>query len=34
VLAPGLNTHGGQLTSAPVAEAHGMDWVSLEAVLA
>lgn len=34
VLAPGLNTHAGQLTSAPVAEAHGLEHVSLEDVLA
>jgi alanine dehydrogenase len=26
VLAPGLNTYGGVLTSQPVAQAHGMDW--------
>ncbi len=34
VLALGLNTHDGQLTSSPVAEAHGLPFVSLEAVLA
>jgi alanine dehydrogenase len=33
VLAPGLNTHAGSITSAPVAEAHGLDHVELEAVL-
>ena len=33
-LALGLNTHAGSLTNAPVAEAHGMDAVSLESVLA
>ena len=33
VLAPGLNTHAGQLTSAPVAEAHGLSSVPLEEVL-
>jgi len=32
-LALGLNTHGGQLTYAPVAEAHGMDCTSLDGVL-
>ncbi|MFL6106404.1 MAG: alanine dehydrogenase [Marmoricola sp.] len=32
-LALGLNTHGGKVTNAPVAEAHGMDSVSLEAAL-
>jgi alanine dehydrogenase len=32
-LALGLSTHVGQVTYAPVAEAHGMDSVSLEAVL-
>jgi len=33
-LALGLNTHAGSLTSAPVAEAHGRDSVSLDEVLA
>jgi len=33
-LALGLNTHGGQLTSAPVAEAHGLDHRVLDEVLA
>jgi alanine dehydrogenase len=33
-LAPGLNTHAGQLTNAPVAEAHGMDSVPVDSVLA
>lgn len=33
-LASGLNTYQGQLTSEPVAEAHGMDYVSPEKVLA
>jgi alanine dehydrogenase len=33
-LALGLNTHAGDLTNAPVAEAHGMESVSLEGVLA
>ncbi len=33
VLAPGLNTHAGQLTSAPVAEAHGLPSLALEEVL-
>jgi alanine dehydrogenase len=33
-LALGLNTHDGQVTYGPVAEAHGMDAVSLESVLA
>ncbi|MDA8048205.1 MAG: alanine dehydrogenase [Actinomycetota bacterium] len=33
VLAPGLNTHDGYLTSQPVAEAHGLDWVAPEKVL-
>ena len=32
-LALGLNTHQGQLTNAPVAEAHGMESVSLDAAL-
>jgi alanine dehydrogenase len=34
VLALGLNTHDGQLTSAPVAAAHGLPYVPLEAALA
>jgi alanine dehydrogenase len=33
-LARGLNTHGGQVTSAPVAQAHGMGSVGLDDVLA
>jgi alanine dehydrogenase len=33
-LALGLNTHGGQLTNAPVGEAVGIDAVSLDAALA
>ncbi|QIK65232.1 alanine dehydrogenase [Nocardioides sp. HDW12B] len=33
-LALGLNTHAGSLTNAPVGEAHGMEAVSLESVLA
>ncbi len=33
-LALGLNTHQGQLTNGPVAEAHGLDSVSLDGVLA
>jgi len=33
-LALGLNTHEGQLTNAPVAEAHGYNSVSLDTVLA
>jgi alanine dehydrogenase len=33
-LALGLNTHAGSLTNAPVAEAHGMESVSLEEALA
>jgi alanine dehydrogenase len=33
VLAPGLNTHAGQVTSEPVAEAHGLSSVSLEEIL-
>src|ERR1700760_4088439 len=33
-LALGLNTHEGQLTNAPVAEAHGYDSVDIESVLA
>ena len=33
-LALGLNTHQGQVTNAPVAEAHGMDVVALDSVLA
>jgi alanine dehydrogenase len=32
-LALGLNTHGGQLTNAPVAEAHGLESVTLDSVL-
>jgi alanine dehydrogenase len=32
-LALGLNTHGGQVTNAPVAEAHGLESVTLESVL-
>ena len=32
-LALGLNTHAGHITYAPVAEAHGMDSVTLESVL-
>jgi alanine dehydrogenase len=32
-LALGLNAHGGRVTNQPVAEAHGMDSVSLEDVL-
>jgi alanine dehydrogenase len=32
-LALGLNTHQGQITNAPVAEAHGLESVSLDAVL-
>jgi alanine dehydrogenase len=32
-LALGLNTHGGQVTYGPVAEAHGMSHVALEEVL-
>jgi alanine dehydrogenase len=32
-LALGLNTHQGNVTYAPVAEAHGMDSVTLESVL-
>ena len=32
-LALGLNTHAGQLTYAPVAEAHGLESTSLDAVL-
>jgi alanine dehydrogenase len=34
VLALGLNTHDGQLTSRPVAEAHGLPSIPLEAALA
>jgi alanine dehydrogenase len=34
VLALGLNTHAGQVTSAPVAQAHGLRYVSLEEALA
>jgi alanine dehydrogenase len=33
-LALGLNTHGGRLTNAPVAQAHGLDSVALEEALA
>jgi alanine dehydrogenase len=33
-LALGLNTHEGQLTNAPVAEAHGYTPVALDGVLA
>jgi alanine dehydrogenase len=33
-LALGLNTHEGQLTNAPVAEAHGYESVGLDTVLA
>jgi len=33
VLAPGLNTHDGAVTSAPVAEAHGLELMPLEKVL-
>jgi alanine dehydrogenase len=33
-LALGLNTHAGRLTNAPVGEAHGIDAVSLDEVLA
>jgi alanine dehydrogenase len=32
-LALGLSTHEGHLTSRPVAEAHGLDWVPPEDVL-
>lgn len=32
-LALGLSTHEGRLTSEPVAEAHGLDWVPAEDVL-
>jgi len=32
-LALGLNTHAGSVTNAPVAEAHGMTSVSVEAAL-
>jgi alanine dehydrogenase len=32
-LALGLNTHAGNLTYAPVAEAHGMEAASLEGAL-
>jgi alanine dehydrogenase len=34
VLALGLNTHAGHVTSAPVAQAHGLPYVSLEEALA
>jgi alanine dehydrogenase len=30
-LAAGLNTHAGAVTSRPVAEAHGLDWVPFKA---
>jgi alanine dehydrogenase len=33
-LALGLNTHAGQVTNAPVAEAHGLEAASLDALLA
>jgi alanine dehydrogenase len=33
VLAGGLNTYAGTLTSGPVAEAHGMEWVPVESVV-
>ncbi len=33
VLASGLNTFDGSVTSAPVAEAHSLDWLPLEKVL-
>jgi len=33
VLAPGLNTYGGVLTSQPVAQAHGMDWTPVSQAL-
>jgi alanine dehydrogenase len=33
-LALGLNTHAGKVTYAPVADAHGMESVSLEGALA
>ena len=33
-LSLGLNTHQGQVTNAPVGEAHGMDSVPLDSVLA
>jgi alanine dehydrogenase len=32
-LALGLNTHAGQVTYAPVAEAHGLECISLDGVL-
>ncbi|MDP8956683.1 MAG: alanine dehydrogenase [Actinomycetota bacterium] len=32
-LATGLNTYGGALTNRPVAEAHGMDWISVSSVV-
>jgi alanine dehydrogenase len=32
-LALGLNTHAGEVTNAPVGEAHGLDSVPLEGVL-
>jgi len=33
-LAPGLNTHDGAVTCAPVAEAHGLAYTPVAAVLA
>jgi alanine dehydrogenase len=33
-LALGLNTHQGEVTNGPVAEAHGMESVSLDAAIA
>jgi alanine dehydrogenase len=33
VLAPGLNTFGGTLTNGPVAEAHGLEWKPVDAVI-
>jgi alanine dehydrogenase len=33
-LSLGLNTHAGEVTYAPVAEAHGLEAVSLEGALA
>jgi alanine dehydrogenase len=33
-LARGLSTHEGHLTSRPVAEAHRLEWVPIEEVLA
>ncbi len=32
-LALGLNTHAGQLTNAPVAQAHGLEATALSSVL-